>query len=114
MIPSSHRLSLKRDLKAVRKKGSLSHGPYFGLLVARYRPGPTQLGFIVSKKVSSKAVGRNRGRRLLKAAVLSCLPQIKPGRAVVFLAKKSLVGAKLDQIKLEVKKMLGRAGVLRS
>ena len=114
MIPSSYRLSLKKELKVIKKKGSLIHGPYFGLLVAKLRPGPTQFGFIVSKKVSPKAVGRNRGRRLLKASVLSCLSQVESGWAVVFLAKKSLVGVKLDQVKPEVKKMLSRAGVLKS
>ncbi len=60
----------------------------------------------MSKKISKKAVERNRIRRKIYKEVGEILPQIKKGLKVVFLVKKAMLQAGDEEIKREVKKSL--------
>lgn len=113
MLPKKHRLPLRTDLVEVKKKGKLSQGELFSLLVARTDKGqPTRFGFIISTKIHKRAVKRNQARRLLIEAIRPLLPQIKPGHEVLFLAKRKLVGEKLEEVSLEVKSLFKKTRIL--
>ena len=68
--------------------------------------GEIRFGIVVSKKISKKAVERNRIRRKIYKEVGEILPQIKKGLKVVFLVKKAMLQAGDEEIKREVKKSL--------
>lgn len=66
-----------------------------------------KFGFIISKKISKRAVDRNRIKRLLSEAVKINLDKVKSrGNKVVFLAKKTMLGKKMAEVIPEIKEML--------
>lgn len=71
----------------------------------------SRFGFIVSKKISKKAVERNRVRRLLSEAVRQLLAKTRPGYEVIFLAKKAMVGRGFEEILEEVKRVFKKEGL---
>ena len=115
MLPKKHRLPLRTELRRVKNKGTLVQGGLFGLLISPQvsKTQPSRFGFIISTKVHKKAVKRNRAKRLLTEAVLSLSSKTKPGFDVVFLAKKKIIEAELEEIRREVKKLFVRAGMMR-
>ncbi len=91
MLPKTNRLQ-KQDFDNVREKGFVVNGNLFGLSIYnRNDPNPPRFGFVVSKKISNKAVERNRIKRMLRQALLSLLSKFKNGYDVVFLAKKTIL-----------------------
>ena len=96
--------------------------PLFGLIVAKKDAansspdvtsgslgGESRFGFIVSKKISKKAVVRNRIRRLLSEAVQNLLSRMKQGFEGVFLAKREIAGKSYDEVFDEVERVLEEA-----
>jgi len=75
-------------------------------------PEFSRFGFVAGKGVGT-AVARNRAKRLLREAVRSQLPDIGAGWDLVFIARRSMVTATLDQTRGAVKQLLQRAGVLK-
>lgn len=105
MLPKINRLTKKRDIDEVFKKGkSLKHN----FLILKTLPNglqETRFCFIVSNKVSKKAVVRNKIRRLLSGNI--DIKNIRKGMDCVVLA---LVGLKekelVDNIKIILNKCL--------
>lgn len=110
MLPKQYRLPLKTELARVKETGRIFPGDFFGLLAA---PQPPELevrfarmAFIVSKKIHLKANRRNRVRRLMREAARALLPKFKPGWDFVFLAKRTILGKSLAEIKKEINRVL--------
>lgn len=97
---------LKRDdLDLLRNEGKLYQSPLFGLSVLKAGEG-LKLATIVSKKISKKAVERNKVRRLLMEASRKNLEILKNlNLRMVFLGKKVLLDKKFDEVNAEVKKI---------
>lgn len=102
MLPKAYRL--KRGTlfpKTLNAGKRLCHSPYFlvlGLPRAFQSETPTQVGFIVSKKVSNRATKRNRVKRQLRELARNLLlgqyyEHIQPYISVVFIAKKDIMEA---------------------
>ena len=64
-------------------------------------------GFVISKKISKRAVDRNKIKRLLSEAVKKNEVGGK-GYKIVFLAKKSLLGKKFAEVEKETVIMLAK------
>ena len=74
VFPKRERLS-KSEVAEILKSGKSKRGPLF---VLRYKRGENEVGrraFVVGKKVSKKAVERNRIRRRLAEAVKKNISQ---------------------------------------
>lgn len=67
-----------------------------------------EFGIVISKKVSKKAVERNKIKRLLAEVIRRNLKNIKGGYRMVFLTKTSILGKTLEEIEEEVKKVIGK------
>ena len=92
------------------RQGTVAHGP---LLVVRWIPneeGRTRWGFAVGKRLSKKAVERNRLRRQLKAAA-GVFP-VREGYDVVVTARQPALGATFSALDAALKRQLTRAGLL--
>ena len=80
--------------------------PLFGMLVYRGEEvGENRFGFVISKKVSKKAVDRNRIKRLLTEVVRKNMNKFKEKKWVVFLPKKTMLGLKYEEVEKEIKKL---------
>jgi len=130
MLKKENRLSGNKQIKEVFEKGKMRQSPLFGVLYlapstssgqapstssgqtkspptpSLRKEGEIKFGIVVSKKISKKAVERNRIRRKIYKEVGEILPQIKKGLKVVFLVKKAMLQAGDEEIKREVKKSL--------
>lgn len=112
MLPKKYRLPLRTKLPCLRKEGKIFHSPLFGLLTGKNNLPVSRFGFIVSKKIHKQAVKRNQIKRLLREAVRSFLPQVKPGFDAVFLAKKKILHQELSAIKTEIQAVFRKVGLL--
>jgi ribonuclease P protein component len=112
MLPKQHRFPLRLEFNRLRKEGKLFQGKLFSLLISHSKRQPSRFAFIVSTKIHKKATKRNRAKRLLREAVRSLLPKIKPGFDGVFLAKKAIIDNKLIEVKKETEKIFRQAGLI--
>ena len=87
-------------------------GPAVGELPITPAPELSRFGFAAGKGVGT-AVVRNRAKRLLREAVRAQLPDIEAGWDLVFIARRAMGSATLDQTRAAVKQLLQRAGVLK-
>jgi ribonuclease P protein component len=72
--PPLKRILKTRDFKRAYAAGvNVSEG-FLKIYVARNAAGHTRLGIVVGKRVSKKAVLRNRIKRIIRAHASQCLP----------------------------------------
>lgn len=73
MLGKINRLSKKKDFEEVFKGGKGFKGGFLIFKSLKNNLGGSRFGFVVSKKVSNKAVLRNKIKRRLRAAVLNII-----------------------------------------
>jgi ribonuclease P protein component len=113
MLPRENRLVRKPDFEKVKEKGKKFQSNLFGLLVYPTGNQDSRFGFIISTKLSKRAVKRNRVKRILRDKVRLLLPKIKPGFDVVFLGKKALLESNHEEMNLEIKRLFKKSGLLK-
>ena len=109
MLKKINRGLKRKDFEVSRKEGRVYQSPLFGVSVVKSSPSavaddpsltrrvePVQIGFIISKKISKKAVERNKIRRRLGEIIKNKLPV---GHKIVILAKKNILEANMDDLK---------------
>lgn len=75
-------------------------------------PTPSCFGISISKKVSKRAVVRNRIKRQLKAVIQRYLPMIEPGWQVVIVVRPSAVECSFDEFLRELEYLLKKLGIV--
>lgn len=73
---------------------------------------PIQVGISISKKVSKRAVVRNRIKRQLKAIVRPLLPRLESGLRMVILVRSEALTYEYGQFLQELEQLLVKAEVL--
>ncbi len=100
MLASKNRLKKKINFARIEIDGSMYQSKSFGMgIYNRKDEHPSCFGFIVSTKISKKAVVRNRIKRIMSEIIRINLEKLKNGYDVLFLIKPSIV--KLDREDLE-------------
>src|SRR3989339_1036916 len=99
MLPSIFRLKKRKDFERVLGSGQASGGEFFILKQASNDLSFTRFGFIISAKVSSRAIDRNRLRRQINEIIRLNLEKIKTGVDVVIIFKHFARGK--EYLKLE-------------
>lgn len=113
MLAKENRLTAKSDFDAVRENGRIFKGKNFSLSYRdRGDKGETRFGFVVSKKVSGRAVDRNKVKRVLREIVRKNISSVKAGFDCIFLVKKSFLGVKGSEIEIEVKDALKKFEII--
>ena len=110
-----HRLR-RQDFDSIYRQGKRISGTYLRAIVLfgapeTLNPFP-QIGIVISKKVSKRAVQRNRLRRQIQAAFQALLPRLRPGWKGILIVQNSALGCTYDQILPELEKILNKAEVL--
>jgi ribonuclease P protein component len=96
----------KSDFEWLREEGVMYRTPLFGVLVGENTEEKNQFGIIVSRKISKKAVERNKIRRLVYEAIrLKQAVLVSKGLKIVVLANKSLLEKKYEEVEKEVEQV---------
>lgn len=69
MLPKENRLTKKKDFELVFKQGKVFKSECLLFKTAENNLSESRFGFVVSKKISSKATIRNKVKRRLREAV---------------------------------------------
>lgn len=108
MLPQQNRLKKTKDFDRVFKQGLFINDRFISFKVARNDLSVTRFGFIVSTKISKRAVVRNKIKRWLRAATLPLLKDMKTGFDVVVLTRPEITKSDFHEIKNIVKKLISR------
>lgn len=106
MLKRENRITRRKDFEEVKKKGRIYHSPLFGVLVLKTGDKTKEFGIVISKKISKKAVERNKVKRLLAEGIRKNLGKINEGYRMVFLVKATILGKKSEEIEEEVIRLL--------
>ena len=79
MLSEQNRLSKKKDFEKVFKRGKGYRKDFLFLKTENNGLDFSRFGFIVSKKISNKAVVRNKIKKQLREIVRKKIPEIKKG-----------------------------------
>lgn len=112
MLPRKYRLTAEKDFNRIFKHGRSVHGQGIGLKVAPNRLEVSRFAFVVSTKVSKKAVVRNRLKRQMRETVHEVLKDVKQGMDVVVMARKEAVDLEFSAIRESLLKALKKARLL--
>ncbi len=77
MLPKVNRLTKKKDFETVFKNGKSVKSDFLIFRIVKNHLQENRFGFVVSKKVSPRAVVRNRVKRRLRKAAYNTLQGIK-------------------------------------
>ncbi|MGB3693198.1 MAG: ribonuclease P protein component [Spirulinaceae cyanobacterium] len=115
-LPKANRLRHRKDFQQVYRQGIRCSGHYLTLRAwqedSQTEITPSRFGISISKKVSKKAVIRNRIKRQIKGAIRELLKQISPGWQVVLVVKPEARGCEYEHFLRELEKLLTKAEVL--
>lgn len=113
MLPKAFRLKNKKDIERVLKEGRSFFSIFVILKTRENRGGDIRVGFICSKKVSLKAVLRNKAKRRTANIVGKYVGRFRAGYDLVFLCKKEIIGANFTQIKTAMEHLLQKSGICK-
>ena len=82
--------------------GVMYRGKLISCLILKKDDKDKRFGIIVSKKISKKAVDRNKIRRLVYLAVIENLEKFSEGMRVIFLVRPEIVGKKNEEVSVEM------------
>jgi len=108
VLKKINRISSRKEFLEIKNKGKINYSPIFGWLSLRKDDDLKKFGFVISKKISKRAVDRNKIKRRLAESVKKHLDDFDKGIRVVFLVKKEILNKKLVKIEEEVKKLMNK------
>lgn len=94
MLPKINRLHKESEIKRLMQTGRAFFLPQFTFKYKITKQPEIKIAFVVSNKVSKKAVVRNLLKRRLRNATKDFLAEAKPGHQLAIIAKPSAL--KLD------------------
>lgn len=103
MLASKYRLKSQNSFARVEIDGTLSQFKFFGLnKYDRKDDDPPRFGFIISTKISKRAVVRNRIKRIFSDYIRLNFSKIKNGQDIIFLIKSSIIKVDRELIEKEI------------
>ncbi len=112
MLPKEHRLRKKSEFDRVFTKGDSFKDTLCLLKVVENGLDVSRFGFVVSKKVSNKAVRRNRVKRWLRGSVSSVLKDTKKEVDCVVIAFPSINTATYQETESCLQDLLKKAEII--
>lgn len=105
MLKKINRISSRKEFLEIKNKGKMNYSPIFGWLSLKSDEGK-KFGFVISKKISKKAVDRNKIKRRMAESIKKHLDDFEKGIRIVFLVKREILNKNIKEIEEEVKKCL--------
>ncbi len=114
MLYQINRLRKKKDFEAVFKKGKIIKADFLYIKFFRNNLDCSRIGFVVSKKVSNKAVVRNLIKRRLRNAARLKIGVVKNGFDIVFVALPAVKNKTHKETSEEIQKIFQSAELLEN
>ncbi len=114
MLARENRLKRKKDFEQVFKKGKSFREDFLVLKIRRSEIGETRFGFIISKKVSKKAVSRNKIKRMLSEAVRLKIDRLKRDADIILISLPGIEKKDSQEINKDIDKLLKRANIYKN
>jgi ribonuclease P protein component len=118
-LSQANRLKDRRDFQNVYRRGIHCGSPHLilrGLLLSEEDRSnvtiPPRLGIAIGKKVSKKAVIRNRIKRQIRAALRELLPRIANNWQIAIIVRANAIECKYEHFLRELEKLLEKAEAL--
>ena len=117
-LPSQNRLKRRSDFQTVYSKGIRCYGRYLTIRAFKISSDLTtestlpKIGISISRKVSKKAVVRNRLKRQIKGVFRSLLSQISSPWLIVVIVKPEAIECKYEHFLRELEKLLIKAEII--
>lgn len=111
MLKKVNRLKSRKDFEEIKKAGVMYHSPSFSLIIKISElmdQSEPRFGFVVSKKISKKAVERNKVKRLLSTILQKRLNRFNKKTKGIILVKSCILEKKEAEISMEIDKILER------
>lgn len=110
MLSSRNRLKKKTNFARVEIDGELIQSKSFGIGIydrskdfgGDSNNTDSRFGFIISTRISKKAVVRNRIKRIIADCLRLNIDRVKKGLDVIFLIKPNAIKIKNEELKKEV------------
>lgn len=113
-LKKQNRLTAKDFLKIQRQKGFFARSSILSIKTVKNNLGASRFGFVVSAKVSKKAVERNKIKRQLRDIVRKNKDDVKIGFDVVIIAPPALKGVKYQKIKEDLMSLFKKLKLLNN
>ena len=118
-LPKAHRLRDRKDYRAVYEQGIRRYSPHLTLIALPSEENQdvvlipaTMFGISISKKVSKKAVVRNRIKRQIKGVIRTHLQSVNPGWKVVIVVKPKAIECKYEHFLRELEELLKQTKII--
>lgn len=113
MLPRHLRLCREKDIARVRRTRPIYKGELTSIRVHdRDDTHPSRFAVVVGKRVSRKAVDRNRVARLIRAILTEYISSVGNGMDVLIVAHRTANRYDFNTCKMELVNNLQRVGVL--
>lgn len=97
--------------EAFAQKRSLV-GRFMVLWLRKGKGASLRFGVVTSKKVSNRAVDRNRARRVLRALYREHRAEFSGEVDIVIIARRNILTAAHEEVEAEMLRLAGKAGLL--
>ncbi|MEK9181140.1 MAG: ribonuclease P protein component [Patescibacteria group bacterium] len=114
MLPKLFRLNKETDIRRVLRRGAERSSPILALKFLNSGFRQSRFGFLVSKKVSLRAVKRNLVKRRLRNIVGQTIPSIFPGYDCLLIARPRILGESFEVLERQTITLFKTANLLNS
>ncbi len=114
MLLKVNRLTRKNDFGSVFKKGKGFKEDFLILRFVSNNSKECRFGIIVSRKISKRAIVRNKIRRRIREIIKPKIPKIKTGADIVFFALPGLETKDFREIEETINKLLKKAKLMEN
>ena len=114
-LPKAHRLRDRKDYRTVYDRGIRRYSPHLTLIALKSNSlgdRQTKFGISISKKVSKKAVIRNRIKRQIKGVIRERIKAIAPSWKIVIVVKPKAIECKYEHFLRELEELLKQAKII--
>jgi len=106
-LPKSHRLSLRFERDRLNKTGKSFSGKFFTLVAADSPENTSRFAILLSKKTATRAVDRNKIKRITSEIIESALSSI-PGKDYLVIPKKQVLTEENKNLSEDLKSLFAK------